>query len=75
MLKELISNNFCDFFADVGINKAKQVPPATCGYTSYIERNLSHSIYLEPTDPEEIINKINKMKPKKAVDMMVLVIN
>ncbi len=64
--KELISNKFCEFFADVGINTAKHVPPATCDYTSYMEGALSHSIYLEPTDPEEIISIINKRKPKKS---------
>ena len=61
-----ISNKFCDYFMEVGAKCAAQIPMLNTHYTQYLGRPHSHSIYLDPVTPGDIINIMNKMKGKSS---------
>ena len=62
-----ISNGFCDFFTDVGRSCAAKIGPSKKSSEVYLGNNPNDStMYMYPTDPEEIKKIMQKMKPKKS---------
>ena len=62
-----IANGFCKYFSEVGENFASAIPAAKSSYKSYLNPNeRNQSLFLSPTDPEEIHNIINSLKNKKS---------
>ncbi len=64
--KEEISNNFCDYFTNVGPNLANNIPPPNKPFHSHLGNRINRSIFIHPTDEEEINKIIIKMKPKAS---------
>ena len=64
--RKAISNGFCDFFSNVGSNLAKNIPKFRYDFNHYLPEKNPDTIYLTPTDPFEIINILNNLKPKKS---------
>ncbi len=65
--RQTIANSFCDYFSTVGNKFAAQIPPSKKNSEAYLPKNKKNpnSIYLSPTDPEEIMSIIKSLKPKK----------
>jgi len=63
-----IANSFCDYFSTVGKKFASSIPPPRKNSEAYLskEKTLPNSIYLAPTDTEEIKSIIKSLKPKKS---------
>jgi hypothetical protein len=66
--RQTIANSFCDYFSTVGNKFASQIPPSKKNSEAYLPKNKKNpnSIYLSPTDPEEIMSIIKSLKPKKS---------
>jgi hypothetical protein len=66
--RQTIANSFCDYFSTVGNKFASQIPPSKKNSEAYLPKNkkIPNSIYLSPTDPEEIMSIIKSLKPKKS---------
>jgi hypothetical protein len=64
----IIADSFCKYFSNVGNMFASAIPPPIKHFNTYLpkEKSLSNSIYLSPTDPNEILQTINSLKPKKS---------
>jgi len=66
---KIISDEFCKYFAGVGKEYADAIPPSTHHHTFYLssKREMNtKSIYIAPTDPDEILHIIRNSKPKKS---------
>jgi hypothetical protein len=61
-----ISNEFCKFFTNIGHEYAAAIPPAQKPYHFYLKERVTKSIFLEPTDPNEIFRIITSLKNKKS---------
>jgi len=57
-----VANNFCQFFTDVGPNLAQNIPVGKNNPEYFLKGNYSHSIYLAPTDEQEILRAIGRLK-------------
>jgi endonuclease V-like protein UPF0215 family len=62
--KELIANHFCIFFSTIGDALATKITKPKRNYTEYLNEQFNHSIYLFPTDQNEIEKIISKLKNK-----------
>ena len=62
----IISNQFNQFFTNVGPNLASQIPNNNIDPTSYINNNISVSLAMEPTDITEVKNILNDIKTTSA---------
>ena len=62
-----ISEGFCNYFTNVGPDLSKQIPPPIRTYKQYISiKTPTNSLFLYPTDPNEINSIVKRMKPKKS---------
>ena len=61
-----IADVFCEFFTNVGPEYARKIPDPIKPYTSYLKQKNQYSIFLAPTDPEEISKIISKLKAKNS---------
>ena len=62
-----ISEGFCNYFTNVGPDLSKQIPPPIRTYQQYISvKTPTNSLFLYPTDPNEINSIVKRMKPKKS---------
>ena len=61
-------NTLCQHFAEIGMTFARNTPPSTKNISDYLsEINTSEkSIYLNPTDPMEILHIINNLANKNS---------
>ena len=58
--KKTVSNKFNDYFVDVGKKFAQQIPKSDPSFRSYLPEANRESIFLTPTDQQEIRNiKLN----------------
>lgn len=64
--KLIISNEFCDFFTNIGKNLAQKIPASHFIYSSFLKNSTQSSIFFAPTDCEEVLKIITNMKPKKS---------
>ena len=65
--EKIISNSFCDYFTNIGKSFADKIPPAQHSYKWYMKskRNL-RSMYMIPTESDEISKIIKSLKTKKS---------
>ena len=62
-----ISEGFCNYFTNVGPDLSKQIPPPIRTYQQYISiKTPTNSLFLYPTDPNEINSIVKRMQPKKS---------
>ena len=61
-----IVNALNDYFANVGDNLASNIPTCTKSFGDYLKDPNPHSIFMQPTDSEELIKEINQMKNKRS---------
>ena len=67
--KKTISENFNDFFVNIGNNLARKIPGVNTSPKQYLGEKIIHSIFLEMVTTEEI-NKIVGSLKKERRDMM-----
>ena len=63
-----IANLFCDYFSSVGQQFASKIPIRNTTFNTYLSKNKksTKTIYLAPTDPDEIFKILTTMKAKKS---------
>ena len=64
--QKTIVNAFCDYFTNVGQEYANNIPKTNKLPKMYMKNKQMNTMYLNPTDPEEISNIINRLKPKNS---------
>ena len=63
---QMISNEFCDFFTNIGKKYSDAIPPAKYSCDHYLRNKSSTNIFLSPTGPFEITRIINSLKSKNS---------
>lgn len=61
-----ISNGFCRYFTNVGPEFAEKIPQSQKSYMDYMNGSYPASLFMTPTDLNEISKILNDMKPKKS---------
>jgi hypothetical protein len=61
-----IANAFCDYLTNVGPSYAKNIPTSKKHYTQYMGNTNPNTLFIKPTDTQEILNIIKNMKPKTS---------
>ena len=63
-----ISNKFCEYFSDIGNQFASKIPKPDKPFHHYLNHNTNYqrSIFMSPTDPEEISRIIASLKCKNS---------
>jgi len=61
-----IANAFCEFFTNIGPEYANKIPQAPKTPQQYLKNNIRNSIFLNPTDPEEVAKLIQNLKSKNS---------
>ena len=64
-----IANSFCDYFTNVGPQLSNQIPQSRHTYVQYLNKQnitSNRSLYLAPTDSNEINRIIKLLKNKKS---------
>ena len=62
-----IANEFCNFFNEIGMKYSAAIPPPKCQYHQYLGTSQNtRSIFLSPTDCNEIINIMKSLKSKSS---------
>ena len=59
-----IANAFNKYFSKIGATTAQNVPQTNTKYGDYLNEPNLNSIFLEPIESTQIINIVNKLKPK-----------
>ena len=60
--KDIIANKFNEYFVNIGSNLASTIPERGPSYKTFLPPINDHSIFLEPTNPDEILKIISKLK-------------
>lgn len=64
-----ISDSFNNFFVNIGPTLAKKIKTIpTRSFNEFLGKNNSHSLYLQPTTEEEILNIVSKFACKTSCD-------
>ena len=67
-----IANAQNTHFATIGENLAdKAMPEENNSFKTYLHEPISNSLFLRPTDKDEILNEINQLKNKSTLDVKV----
>ena len=67
-----IANALNTHFATIGKNLAyKAMPEENNSFKTYLHEPISNSLFLRPTDNDEILNEINQLKHKSTLDVKV----
>ena len=61
-----IANEFCKYFTNIGPEFASAIPEAHKPYDFYLNNRITKSIFLSPTDPDEIQKILMSLKPQKS---------
>jgi len=59
---QIIADSFNQFFSNVGANLASKISACTTDPCSYIQVNHTESLFLRPTDEEELTSTIKSLK-------------
>ena len=63
----VISRDFCNYFSKVGEDFAAAIPPATNNFETFLNKNKNpKSLFLSPTDPDEVEKILMQSKPKRS---------
>ena len=60
--KQILSENFNDFFVSIGPNLAHKTPNQAQSPLSYLGNRLSNTIFLEPVSAEEVYSIVTNLK-------------
>ena len=63
---QIISNNFNEYFANIGANLAKVIPNTSVNFTHYLKGSYMHSFVLYETNEDEITKLISELNPNKS---------
>ena len=65
---QLIAQPFCDHFSTIASKIVKDNPNPTLAdsFKQFLNRRISDSIFLQPTEPGEILNTINLLNVRKS---------
>ncbi len=61
-----ICNEFCKYYSSIGNNFASEIPDSKHSPEKFLKGNFPHSLFLQPTDPDEIRRIIASLKNKKS---------
>ena len=61
-----IANQFCNYFSNIGLNLAKNIPVSQYTHHSYLNANFINSIFLQPVSELELNVIIKSCRPKTA---------
>ena len=61
-----IANGFGDYFSNIGIKLAQNIPVSKHTYDNYLRNANINSLYLNPTNPQEILRIIANLKNKHS---------
>lgn len=61
-----ISNEFCKYFTNIGSHYASAIPDPVKHFSEHMKNRVNSSVFLAPTDPNEILKIITGMKDKKS---------
>ncbi len=61
-----ISNEFCKYYSTIGSTFASKIPNSKYNPDRFLKGNFPHSLFLQPTDSEEIKKIIRNFKNKKS---------
>ena len=64
--KKAIVERFNTFFANIGTRTSHNVPPSNKCFSSFITQPLRYSIFIRYVALQNIIDIVNKMKPKSS---------
>ena len=64
--RTIISNGFCEFFSNIGPTLASKIPDANVPFSAFLKDNYNGTIFLAPSDPEEIYKILLNLRPKKS---------
>jgi hypothetical protein len=59
-----IAESFNKFYVNIGKSTSEQVPISNKHFTDYLKINQTNSMFLEPVDKCQILEIVNKFKPK-----------
>ncbi len=65
----VISEKFCDYFTNIGIDFANKIPPSHTSANAYMTKSKfrnPQSMFLAPTDQNEILGILNGLKAKNS---------
>jgi hypothetical protein len=63
---EQVSNEFCNFFTNIGKKYANEIPNSKLPHTHYLQNKVQYNMFMSPTDPHEIVKFIDSLKRKKS---------
>ena len=67
-----IANEFCNYFTEIGPKLSAQIPTSNKSYDQYmVNITIENSMFLNPTDPNEIMSTIRGMNLKKALVLII----
>ena len=67
-----IANTLNEHFTNIGKNLAQKiVPKQNLTFKTYLTNPIANSLYLRPTDSDEILKEINRLKTKATLDIRV----
>jgi hypothetical protein len=61
-----IAEGFNNYFSKIGKSTSQNVPNSHTHYTDYLGNPVMNSIFIEPVEPSNLIDIVNKMKPKTS---------
>ena len=61
-----ISNEFCNFFTNIGIKYANEIPDPKFSHQHFMKNKNPVNMFMAPTDPQEIITCIDSLKRKNS---------
>lgn len=64
--KSEIAQSFNIFFANIGAHTSHNVPSTNKCFSSYMPRSQTNSIFIQYVAPQDIIDIVNKLKPKSS---------
>ncbi len=62
----LISNDFNDFFVNIGPNLASQIENENQNYSDFLFHPSNHTMFMQPVTENEILKIISKLDPNKS---------
>jgi hypothetical protein len=63
---QTISNEFCNFFTNIGLKYANDIPASKYTSDSYLRNKSKLNMFLTPTDPYEVVRQIDYLKHKHS---------
>lgn len=61
-----ICNAFCEYFTNVGPDFARKITKSKYNHRHYMRNRNVQSMYMNPTDPEEILQILSNLKSKSS---------